>query len=87
MKCFKPGDIAWIFDHDNPPKRRPVIIVRKSLCKDFSKWEQRNIDEKTGLTWARMSAQESWVVLDCGQQRVYWDSILYTRQFAQRKNK
>lgn len=83
---FKPGDIAWLTDWSNAPYRRPVVILRKTLCKDFSRWEQRN-RATDGRTYARINTGWTWMVLDEGMQRIVPKPCLYKRQYKPRSPK
>lgn len=83
---FKPGDIAWLTDWDAAPYRKPVLIVRRAMCKDFSPWMRRSKSAE-GITYARQHASMSWLVLDGGMQRIEYEMHLYKRQYKPRRPK
>lgn len=83
---FKPGDIAWLIDWNNAPYRRPVVILRRTRCKDWPRWMQRN-RSVDGITYARHSTQQTWFILDEGMCRIDYDCHLYTRQYKPRSPK
>ena len=83
---FKPGDIAWLTDWDAAPYRRPVVILRRTLCKDWPLWMRRNKDT-SGVTYARLNTQQTWLILDEGACRIEYDFHLYKRQYKPRRPK
>lgn len=86
MKRFKPGDIAWYSVGWNMTDRKPVLIVRKAMCKDFSSWDRRNKTAE-GITFARHISQMCWLAINDGQTEVVFDRHLYKHQFKKRRTK
>lgn len=80
---FRPGDIAWLDVGNSSRIRRPVLILRKTLCKDFSRWDQRHRGW-SGQTYARSNMQQTMMVLDDGVQRIVLTFFLYKQQFKPR---
>ncbi len=84
MDRFKPGELAWLIDWGKAPYRRPVIILRRTLCKDWPRWMQRN-KNADGITYARLNSDSTWMILDSGMQRIEYDFHLFKRQYCPRK--
>lgn len=82
---FKPGDIAW---HDAlwGGDRKPVIIVRRAMCKDYTAWDRRNKTAE-GITFARHMARMSWLTISDGQTALLFDHYLFKRQYKPRRPK
>jgi len=83
---FKPGDIAWHVDWGNSPNRKPVIIVRRAMCKDWPSWDRRNKTAE-GITFARHMARMSWLTISDGQTALLFDHYLFKRQYKPRRPK
>ena len=78
IRDLKPGQMVWEqYDYGRP--RRPVLVLRRALCKDFSKWEQRHHRWWRGPTHASYKAKSWWCVLVDGKTELRDGWFFYRR--------